>query len=51
VKSLHFFSLKRVIRQSDLVFSSILTKIGNGDMLMLDKTALLASWFKSRDSQ
>jgi hypothetical protein len=46
--SLHNFPLKRVMRQSD-VFSSILTKIGNGDMLTLDKKALLESRFKSRE--
>jgi hypothetical protein len=48
-KSLHYFSLKRVMRQSDVVFSSILTKIGNGDMLTLDEKALLESQFKSRE--
>jgi hypothetical protein len=31
------------------MFSSILTKIGNGDILMLDEKALLESRFKSRE--
>jgi hypothetical protein len=43
-QSLHYFPLK-----SDVVFSSLLTKIGNGDMLTLDEKALLESRFKSRE--
>jgi hypothetical protein len=48
-QSLHYFPLKRVMRQSDMVFSSILTKIGNGNMLTLDEKTLLESRFKSRE--
>jgi hypothetical protein len=37
------------MRQSDVVFSSILTKTGNGDMLTLNEKALLENRFKSRE--
>jgi hypothetical protein len=47
-QSLHYFLLKRIMRQSDLMFSSILTKIGNEDMLKLDEKMLLESRLKSR---
>jgi hypothetical protein len=48
-QSLHYFPYKRIMRQSHVVFSSILTKIGNGDMLKLDEKALLESRLKSRE--
>jgi hypothetical protein len=48
-QSLHCLPLKRVMRQSDVVFSSILAKISSGDMLTLDEKALLESRFKSRE--
>jgi hypothetical protein len=48
-QSVHYFPLKKVMRQSDVVFLPILSKIGNGDMLTLDEKALLESWFKSRE--
>lgn len=37
------------MRQSDLLFSNILTKIGNGDALDPDQKALIESRFRSRD--
>jgi hypothetical protein len=42
-QSLYYFPLKRVMRQSDVMISFILTKIGNGDMLTLDEKVFLES--------
>ncbi|XP_071576363.1 uncharacterized protein [Temnothorax nylanderi] len=46
-QSLNFYALTRVMRQSDLVFSTILTKIGNGERLTDDETKLLESRFRT----
>jgi hypothetical protein len=48
-QSLHYYPLKSLMRQSVVVFSSILIKIGNGDKLKLDEKALLESRFESRE--
>jgi hypothetical protein len=48
-QSLHHFSFKWAVRESDVVISSILLKISNGDMFTLNGKALLETWFKSRE--
>ncbi|XP_077277313.1 uncharacterized protein LOC143905647 [Temnothorax americanus] len=46
-QSLNFYALTKVMRQSDVVFSTILTKIGNGERLKDDETKLLESRFRT----
>ena len=46
-QSLDFFSLVQVMRQSDVEFSSILTKIGNGEALTDSETKGIESRFRT----
>lgn len=48
-QSLNYFELVQVMRQSDERFSSILTKIGNGDRLLQDKIELIESRFRTEE--
>ncbi|XP_065082636.1 uncharacterized protein LOC135705014 [Ochlerotatus camptorhynchus] len=46
-QTLHYFPLRQVMRQSDVEFSSILTKIGNGERLTDDEAKLVESRFRT----
>lgn len=46
-QTLQYFPLRQVMRQSDIEFSSILTKIGNGERLSDDETRLVESRFRT----
>lgn len=46
--NLNYFPLKEIVRQSDVVFSSILTKVGSGDILSADEIKLIESCHKTR---
>ncbi|XP_062538323.1 uncharacterized protein LOC134206608 [Armigeres subalbatus] len=46
-QALQYFPLRQVMRQTDVEFSSILTKIGNGDRLSDDETKLIESRFRT----
>lgn len=48
-QSLSFFPLVRVMRQTNEQFSSILTKIGNGEPLTPEETELIESRFRTAD--
>ncbi|XP_055622388.1 uncharacterized protein LOC129765957 [Toxorhynchites rutilus septentrionalis] len=48
-QSLSFFPLIRVMRQANAQFSSILTKIGNGEPLTLEETELIESRFRTAE--
>ena len=44
-QTLKFYELDQVIRQSNIQFSKILTKIGNGEILNNDELSLIESRF------
>ena len=46
-QSLDYFPLIRVMRQKDIIFSSVLTKIGNGDHLTMEEKAMIESRFRT----
>lgn len=46
-QSLKYFPLRQVMRQSDIDFSSILTKIGNGEQLSVEETKLIEGRFRT----
>ncbi|XP_058827535.1 uncharacterized protein LOC131687462 [Topomyia yanbarensis] len=48
-QSLNFFPLKQVMRQSDIQFSTILTKIGNGEALTDSETERIESRFRTAE--
>ncbi|XP_053698655.1 uncharacterized protein LOC128745602 [Sabethes cyaneus] len=48
-QSLKFFPLRQVMRQSDTEFSSILTKIGNGEQLSDDETKVIEGRFRTAE--
>lgn len=48
-QSLGFFPLVKVMRQTDVQFSTILTKIGNGDKLSADETKIIESRFRTAE--
>lgn len=48
-RNLDFFELKEVVRQSDHLFSSLLTKIGNGERLEEHELNLVESRFFSKE--
>ncbi|XP_055623676.1 uncharacterized protein LOC129767083 [Toxorhynchites rutilus septentrionalis] len=48
-QSLKFFPLVRVMRQTDVEFSSILTKIGNGEQFTVEETKLIESRFRTAE--
>lgn len=48
-QSLKFYPLVKVMRQSNELFSSILTKIGNGEKLNEEETKVIESRFVSQD--
>jgi ATP-dependent exoDNAse (exonuclease V) alpha subunit len=47
-QSLHYFPLVQVMRQSDVQFSTILTKIGNGQRLTAEEQKLIESRFRTK---
>lgn len=44
-RQIKYFPLLKVVRQSDVLFSSILTKIGNGDSLSAEELSIIESRF------
>lgn len=44
-RGLKFYDLNEVMRQENVQFSCLLTKIGNGDILNNAELDLLESWF------
>ncbi|XP_065077679.1 uncharacterized protein LOC135700938 [Ochlerotatus camptorhynchus] len=48
-QSLDFFPLVRVMRQTDIEFSTVLTKIGNGEQLTVEETGLIESRFRTTE--
>lgn len=48
-QSLKYFPLTQVMRQSDVEFSTILTKIGNGERLSVEESHLIESRFRSAE--
>lgn len=48
-QALQFYPLVKVMRQTDTDFSTILTKIGNGDALTADETKLIEGRFRTPD--
>lgn len=46
-QSLEYYNLTRVMRQSDIAFSNILTKIGNGEKLTEHESLLIESRFRT----
>lgn len=48
-QSLDYFPLVKVMRQSDVEFSTVLTKIGNGEQLTVEETGLIESRFRTAE--
>lgn len=48
-RDLKFYELTEVMRQTNVMFSSILTKIGNGDILNDDEIAIIQSRFVTKE--
>ena len=48
-QSLDYFPLVQVVRQSDISFSTTLTKIGSGEQLNTDEINMIQSRFRTRE--
>ena len=48
-RDLKFYELTQIMRQSNVAFSSLLTKIGNGELLLEDELTLIESRFCTKE--